>query len=301
VELSNEPDPQTRVSENDLVGRLEADAARPSRNRDAPSVSDDARPMFAAVIVQAKAPGDWLVRNVCMPAGDALIDVARSLEECHVVGSNEPVPAVAHLGTSADVDTSRCRKHIRAPLRGTVEHRHLDARRGRISPGNPPLRPRHSGELDVEFRSPPGFPWPALVVHREVEVVDGTSRESEVGDDTVAQRRTVGDYGLEASTGIARRREDRQRDGVEWKDPPASATRLNLLLGRFDDRVNDLERLARTGSDESSNRAIECASELRFEVPGPSQKIHIHHFPISPAAAAALTISPAAGAAVMPP
>ena len=74
---------------------------------------------------------------------------------------------------------------------------------------------------------------------------------------------------------IARRREDRHRDGVERKHPPAAAARLNLRLGRFDDRVNDLERLARSGSHESADGAIECAGEPRFEVSGLSQKIHV--------------------------
>ena len=114
------------------------------------------------------------------------------------------------------------------------------------------------------------------------------------------REQTVGEHRLEACADVARRRKDRHRHGVEGKHAPAAAARLHLRLGRFDDRVNDLEGLASSGSDESADGAIECAGELRLEVSGLSQKIHVAHFPIRPAATAALTISPAAGAAVMP-
>jgi hypothetical protein len=153
----------------------------------------------------------------------------------------------------------------------------------------------------VEVRASPALPRTALEVDRDLDIIDVTGRRFQPGKDALAQRWSVGEYRLETSTRITRGREERHCDGVEREHPPAAAARLDFLLGRLDNRVDDFERIARPRPHESSNRAIEGAGELRFEVPGFSQKIHVRQFLISPAAAAALTMSPAAGAAVRPP
>ena len=113
---------------------------------------------------------------------------------------------------------------------------------------------------------------------RELESVDVTSGRSQQGKNAVAERGSVCQHRLEARARITRRREDRDRDRVERKNPPAAAARLNLLLRRVDNRVDDFERLARTWPNEAPHSAIERAGELRLEVPGPAQKIHVSTF-----------------------
>ena len=85
-----------------------------------------------------------------MPARHALIDLARSLEECDVIGSDQAVTAVAHLGASADVDAHGGQR-VRAAFRGPVQHRHVDTQWRRPVRRHLPLRLRHSIELDVEI------------------------------------------------------------------------------------------------------------------------------------------------------
>jgi hypothetical protein len=126
---------------------------------------------------------------------------------------------------------------------------------------------RQSSEGQVmERRVAPVLPRLGLVRNRDLEVVDLARRRAETRHDAIAQRWVVGEDRLEARPRITRRREDRERDGVERKDPAAAAARLDLLLHRRENGVNDLERLARDRPHESANGAIECAGQPGFEV-----------------------------------
>src|SRR5262249_50039984 len=79
------------------------------------------------------------------------------------------------------------------------------------------------------------------------------------------------------------------------------ATGLNFLLNCLQNRVKDLQWLSRTGSHELLRRPIQPVGDLRLEPASLPQNIHVSVHFSSPAAPAALTISPAAVAAVPPP
>ena len=205
--------------------------------------------MLAAVVQHAKPAAVRLVRNVRVAPGDRLIGVARSLEKRHVVGSHEPVPAVSNLRTAADVDAHCGVEGIRLLFGRALEHGQLEPghRRRTRGLGRRPRALRDPRELDVERRVAPVLPRLGLVRDRDIEVVDLARRASRGSPRCDRATTAVGEDRFEACPRITRRREDRERDGVERKDPAAAAARLDLLLHRLDNGVNDLERLARPG------------------------------------------------------
>jgi hypothetical protein len=118
--------------------------------------------MLAAIVMEPEFPGARVVRNVCVPARDALIDVPRSFDERHLVGSNEPVTAVAHFGASPHVDAARGER-VRSSIGNTLQHRQVETDGLRVFAGLFPLDVRSPDELDMEFRT-----VPALLRSRDV-------------------------------------------------------------------------------------------------------------------------------------
>ena len=153
----------------------------------------------------------------------------------------------------------------------------------------------------MEFRDSPAPGRSGDVVDRDPEVHDVASCGAKPLDDAAAKRRAVGEHGFETRPRITGRRKNGHPDGVEREDAAAAAARLHFLHGCLDERVNNLEGLPRAGLNEVSDPPIDRARNFRFEVTNSSKNIHALHFPINPASVAAVTISPAAGAAVAPP
>src|SRR6185295_2703290 len=99
---------------------------------------------------------------------------------------------------------------------------------------------------------------------------------------------------------LARGRQHGYPNPVERKYPRPAAARLDLAFDDVEDRVHDLERLARlalAGAGEFLRGPIEPCRDLRFEPAGLAENVHGQFIFTSPASAAAATISPAAGAA----
>ena len=117
---ATEPNAQTRAAEDDFIARVEADAAAAARHRQHASVADDAGAMLAAIVVQPERAGRGLIGDVRVAARHGRIGVAGSFEESDVIRANEPLPAVAHLGAAADVDTA-LRERVREALGAAVQ------------------------------------------------------------------------------------------------------------------------------------------------------------------------------------
>jgi len=80
-------DSDTRLPQNHLVSRLEANAPGPSWDRYGSALSHDSCSVSAPVIVQAEKTGTRLAGDVRVLSRDTLVDVPRFFGECHVVGS----------------------------------------------------------------------------------------------------------------------------------------------------------------------------------------------------------------------
>ena len=275
--VSLEPDPQPRLSEDDFVAGLEAHTARAARHCERASVAHDAGAMLAAVVQHTKPAAVRLVRNVRMAPGDGLIGIARSLEKRHVVGSHQPVPVVSNLRTAADIDAYRAVEGIRLLFGRALEYGRTLVRAppACASARAPVVRASRPARTRCGCRVAPVLPRLGLERDRDVEVVDRTRRRAEARHDAIAQRQAVGEDGFEACPRITRWCEDRERDGVERKDPAAAAARLDFLLHRLENGVNDLERLARHWPHEPANRAVECTGQPGFEVACFSQEVHV--------------------------
>ena len=101
------PDSHARLTEYNVIVRLQSNATRPSEDRNGSAAAHDLGSVFAAVIVQSEVTGEWLVCDVRMLPRNGLVDVASSFGEHDVVRANEPVAVVPDLDASADVDARR--------------------------------------------------------------------------------------------------------------------------------------------------------------------------------------------------
>ena len=104
ISISRKFDSQSRLTENNLICRLKADAARPSWHRNGSALAHDLRSVSAAVVVQSEVAGTRLVRNMRMLSGNGLVDVGRPFGEHDVIGSDESVTAVPHFRAPAQID-----------------------------------------------------------------------------------------------------------------------------------------------------------------------------------------------------
>ena len=94
---------------------------------------------------------------------------------------------------------------------------------------------------------------------------------------------------------------DRDLEPIEREDVAASAGGLHFGLHRIEHAMQDLQRLTRAGWRHSLRGIVERARDHRFELAGLAEDVHRASYLINPAAAAAVTISPATGAAAVPP
>src|SRR5262245_9661363 len=118
-------DSEASLAQDDLVAVAEAHAERAIRHSDRSSVADHARAMRAAVVVKPVRTGARVVRDVGVPARDALVDVTAVLEEGDVVRANQPVAAIADLDGATEIDPLGGQR-IFLLLSGADEHGELD-------------------------------------------------------------------------------------------------------------------------------------------------------------------------------
>ena len=135
-------------------------------------------------------------------------------------------------------------------------------------------RSRDTSKGQIELRIPPVLWRPGHVGDVQRQVVNRARLRPQVLDDSVPQRRLAGKNRLEAGTSLSRGRQNGERDAVERKHARAATAWLDLVLDRLDDQMDDLQRLARDGSDGVAGGAVESACDRRFQPSSFSKKIH---------------------------
>jgi hypothetical protein len=269
-------------------------------NRHSAAAANHARAVHAPVVAHAITSGGRLVGDMGVPAGHALVDFSRSLHERHMVRPYEAVARVSDLSASSEVDPHGS-KRIGSPFGRATHHREIDTAECRSAMSVTRRRPGDASKGQIELWMSPVLGRPGHVRDVQRHVVDRARSRPQVLDDSVPQRGLGGKNGLEASSFLTRGRQNGERDAVERKHALAATAWLDLVRDRLDHQMDDLQRFARAGSDGIAGGAIKSAGDREFQSSSFSKKIHGVHFNTSPLCAAAVTISPATGAALVPP
>jgi len=219
-----------------------------------------------------------------VPAGHALVDLSRSFDEHHMVRPDKTVARVSHLGAASEVDPLRG-KRVGSPFGRAAHYCQVDTREWRFAPSVTRGRSRDTSEGQIELRMLPAFCSPGHVGDVQRQVVGRARLRPQLLDDAVPQCGRAGKNGLEAATSLTRGRQNGERDAVERKHALAATAWLNLVLDRLDDQMDDLQRLARDGSDGVARGAVKSARDRGFQPSSSSKKIHRVHF-IAPARSA---------------
>ena len=268
-----DPDPQPGLAQHDLVAGLESDAARSGMHGNRPTVPQDSGSVRAAVVVDAIVAGPGRVVDMRVPARNALVQVAGVIGEGDVIRPDQPIPAVANLGTPPEIDPGQ-REGVGGLLRRAMDDRQLETIRSRIRWRTRPdrlrsLEPARDESPDsssaIPLQAHRRCPPPGRLPHNRPTAADRRS-----GPAATSLHRTPPRGGRAP----LRRRHHRQREPVERKDVSASSCRLHLPFERLDDRMRDRQRLAGACSRHSLRGAVERARDLRFQPACFSQDIH---------------------------
>jgi hypothetical protein len=92
-----------------------------------------------------------------VPARHALVDLAGSFDERHMVRSYEAVARVSHFRAASEVDTFGG-KRVVFPFRGAAHHRQVETGECRLAPSVSRGRLGDASETQIELRMWP-VPW----------------------------------------------------------------------------------------------------------------------------------------------
>src|SRR5437867_7851439 len=104
IAASADSNSEARLAERDLVAGFQPHPSGSCENWHHLPLSDDMRPMHAAIVVDAEFLGTRFVGEVRVLTRHTLVDVARSLDERDIVGSNQSAVRILDFGAPAQID-----------------------------------------------------------------------------------------------------------------------------------------------------------------------------------------------------
>ena len=158
----------------------------------------------------------------------------------------------------------------------------------------------HALSVDVEIGVGPAGPRLCDECGPDLEGAGVAACSREAPGDAIDETGIAVEHRLEPGPRILVWRDHRDLEARERKHMPPAAARLNVPRHVVDDRVHDLDRLARAGRAHVRRGALDPRGQRGFQPANASQDVHGRHL-INARSAAALTISPASGAAAAPP